>query len=171
MLGPHAHFPSRRLVADRHYLTIPPRPLQTHSQRTCLERFFGRRPAQRVVTSMTQDRVSTIQEDVVDFNSSPNMSFKVLVDDQTPLTDTEPWTTNDTPSLQSDRTDSNPTMTKNKENKKDTNHSENPREPIQETPVVWEIDESEDLPDPRPIRAKFHTRYLTLATMIKNQRR
>ena len=96
-------------------------------------------------TSMTQDGVSTIHEDVVDFNASPNVSFQV-VDDQTSLTDTEPSTTND---AASDRTDSNPTMTKNKENKKDTNHSENPKEPIQETPVVWEIDESEDLPDPR----------------------
>ena len=39
------------------------------------------------------------------------------------------------------------------------------------TTVEDEVDFEEDLPDPRPVRAKSHQRYLTLATMIKNQRR
>jgi Glycosyltransferase family 92 len=37
--------------------------------------------------------------------------------------------------------------------------------------VEYKVDFEEYLPDPRPVRAKFHQRYLTLATMIKNQRR
>jgi hypothetical protein len=37
--------------------------------------------------------------------------------------------------------------------------------------VEDEIDFDEELSDPRPVRASFHQRYLTLATMIKNQRR
>ena len=117
------------------------------------------------VTSKTRDGMTIVHEDV-DF-TSPNESFKV-VDHHTLLTVTKLSPPYDTPPLQSDHTESDPTMLNSGENTKDIHHFENPEKYVEGT--AWEIDESEVLPDPRPVRPEFHTRYLSLATMIKNQR-
>lgn len=55
-------------------------------------------------------------------------------------------------------------------NPKTTDHFQDPTDADRAT-VEAEVDSDEELPDPRPVRSKSHQRFLTLATMMKNQRR